>query len=485
MNEVVLIREALRNMPPAAAHSAAESPAADTVYAPLHHGLALRIDRPLVVGNRGVGKSFWASVLAGPEARERAATLYNLDELRHVQVNLGFHESAGITHGPAPSPEQLAQLSSKGYTSQQIWKAVLLRALGPLTGRQLPESLADTLSWSAENIEQMEAALRHADDRLVESKQRFLLVFDALDRLAPEWAAVRDLSNGILRFALEVRGFRAIRAKVFLRADQWHDDVLFGFADASKLRSEKVELSWTQCDLYGLAFAYLRNEGSAGQAFQSLARDVEDARGGSLELDRALSKSALLQEHVFSALAGEFMGTNPRRGRTYNWLHDHLADALGQTSPRSFLVALSAAAKAAGDDLPRVLDHLAIKAGVQAASNVRVDQLTEDYAWIRLALDALAELEVPTSPLTFERRWRERETVGLICEMAKQREMNAPLAFAPPATPSEQGLLQSLKGLGVVEERTESRINVPDIFRVAAKLKRRGGVRVPAPTRRA
>jgi hypothetical protein len=485
VDERDLIREALRSMPPAAAHSAADSPDADSVYAPLHHGSALRIDRPLVVGNRGVGKSFWASVLASEHARERAAALYKLDELRHVQVSLGFHESAGITAGPAPSPEQLGQLREQGYTSQQIWKAVLLRALGPLAGRVLPASLADTLRWSAANIEEMEAALRHADASLLSANQRFLLVFDALDRLAPEWAAVRELSNGILRFALEVRGFRAIRAKVFLRADQSHDEVLFRFADASKLRSERVELTWTQCDLYGLVFQYLWDHPAAGASFQLLVNRVEASVGGNPSfVTRDLRESDSFQEGVFCELAGEFMGSNPRRGRTYNWLHDHLADALGQTSPRSFQIALRAAALAAGNDLPRVLDHLAIKTGVQAASDVRVDQLTEDYAWIRIALDDLEDLEVPASPETFERRWRERETVRRICELAQEREVDAPVAFAPPSKPSEQGILQSLKSLGVIEDRTESRINVPDIFRVAAKLKRRGGVRIPLPAAR-
>jgi hypothetical protein len=396
-----------------------------------------------------MGKSFWASVLASDQARERAAALYKLDELRHVQVTLGFHESAGITAGPAPSPEQLGQLRAQGYTGQQIWKAVLLRALGPLSGRVLPPSLADTLRWSAVNLEETEAALRHADAALLSANQRFLLVFDALDRLAPEWAAVRELSSGILRLALEVRGFRAIRIKIFLRADQWHDEVLFRSVDASKLRNERVELTWTQCDRYGLVFQYLWNHSSAATAFQVLVNRVEANPGGIPSfVTRDLRESGSLQEAVFCEIAGKFIGSNPRRGSAYSWLHGHLADALGQTSPRTFQIALRAAALAADNDLPRALDHVAIRAGVQAASDGRADQLTEDYAWIRIAFADLDELVVPASPETFERRWRERETVRRICELAKTREVDAPVTFAPPATPSEQGILQSPKSLG-------------------------------------
>lgn len=485
MDERNAIRDALRNMPPAAAHSAADSPAAEAVYAPLHHGAALRFDRPLVVGNRGVGKSFWSSVLANEQARERAASLYGQDELRHARVALGFHEDAGKTPGPAPSSEQLAQLRARGSTSPQIWKAVLLRALGPLPGRTLPDSLAEVLAWSSNNIEDMEAALRQADAALLQAGQQFLLVFDALDRLATKWSDVRELTTGLLRFALDVRGFRAIRAKVFLRTDQWHDETLFRFSDASKLRSERVELTWTQCDLYGLVYQHLWDHPTAGHSFQGVVKRVIDERGwGVLNVLRELHHDGDFQERVFRSLAGEFMGTNPRRGRTYNWLHDHLADTSGQTSPRSFQIALREAAHAVNDDVPRVLDHLAIKAGVQAASTVRVEQLTEDYAWIRLVLDALEELEVPTSADTFQRRWKERRTVDRILDLAQQNETYAPVAFAPPSTPSEEAIMQSLKSLGVIEERADLRINVPDIFRVEAKLKRRGGVRVPAPRRK-
>jgi hypothetical protein len=44
----------------------------------------------------------------------------------------------------------------------------------------------------------------------------------------------------------------------------------------------------------------------------------------------------------------------------------------------------------------------------------------------------------------------------------------------------ESVLLESLKTIGVVEERSGDRINMPDLFRVAAKIKRRGGVRPPS-----
>jgi len=41
-----------------------------------------------------------------------------------------------------------------------------------------------------------------------------------------------------------------------------------------------------------------------------------------------------------------------------------------------------------------------------------------------------------------------------------------------------------LKSIGVVEERSAERINMPDLFRVAAEIKRKGGVRPPSEAKR-
>jgi hypothetical protein len=42
-----------------------------------------------------------------------------------------------------------------------------------------------------------------------------LLVFDALDRLGRDWEVIAPLTQGVLRLALDMRGFRAMKAKFF------------------------------------------------------------------------------------------------------------------------------------------------------------------------------------------------------------------------------------------------------------------------------
>src|SRR5208282_3391342 len=85
-------------------------------------------------------------------------------------------------------------------------------------------------------------------------------------------------------------------------------------------------------------------------------------------LAETLSSDAKLQEELFYRIAGEFMGAGAKRGRTYTWIVDHLADAFGETSPRSFITAIQRAADFRPRPRETVIDHAGIRAGVQDAS---------------------------------------------------------------------------------------------------------------------
>jgi hypothetical protein len=116
---------------------------------------------------------------------------------------------------------------------------------------------------------------------------------------------------------------------------------------------------------------------------------------------------------------------------------------------------------------------------VQDASEVRVRQLKEDYDWIDAVLEALQGLEVPCEPNVFISRWRERKTVAHIRAASVQSSKLLPLELEKAGSEPEAALLQALNNIGVVEFRDIRRINMPDIFRVEARIKRRGGVRPP------
>ena len=264
-----------------------------------------------------------------------------------------------------------------------------------------------------------------------------------------------------------------------MRSDQANDDTVFGFADASKLRAEKVDLIWRRRDLYGLLFQRLWDDAESNATFRRMIPKSGLVADHKNDFPDALKNDEGLQADVFYEIAGEFMGSDRRRGRTYSWLHDHLADAFGETSPRSFLIALQRAA--IHDPRPKStpIDYLGIRFGVQEASDVRLAELKEDYLWLVDAVNALEGLEVPCSPEVFIDRWIDRRTIRKMQSEVTTKRRLGPVELEAPTKDQEVALLSALRNIGVIEFRTEDRINMPDIFRVAAKIKRRGGVRPP------
>jgi hypothetical protein len=84
------------------------------------------------------------------------------------------------------------------------------------------------------------------------------------------------------------------------------------------------------------------------------------------------------------------MGKDKKRGATYSWLVQHLADARGETTPREFLTALRATAQFERVSLEHAIDYRGIQHGVAEASENRVDDLLQDYWWIDIVKEPLA-----------------------------------------------------------------------------------------------
>jgi len=470
------IRNVLRELDPKSSSSAAQPLPLKQIYAPIAHRNALDIERPLVVGNRGTGKSVWSGALADSVTRRAIAENYKMPVLRKTEVVLGFHEGAGKVEGVAPSNRTLSALLKKSVSPEYIWIAVLLKAVSEFTGARQNKSISDIASWVQNNPEACEAKLRKADEFFTKSDKKFLIVFDALDRLGANWSEIRPLTHGILQLALEMQSYKSLRAKVFMRTDQYKDAIVFNFPDASKIRASTVQLSWHPTELYGLLFKLLMSDGRSSTSINKLYRAET---GFAISAYTDISNPDV-QKPLFNSIAGEFMGSDHRRGRTYTWIIDHLADAFQETTPRSFLVTLQRAASGRVPPVNTVIDHHGIREGVQSASGIRVDQLSEDYPWISSALSDLEGLEVPCPPASFVKRWQDNRTIKTIVDITTQTQLPGPVELEGMSSKPESLLLESLINIGVIEVRSEEKINMPDIFRVAAKMKRRGGVRPPS-----
>ena len=96
------------------------------------------------------------------------------------------------------------------------------------------------------------------------------------------------------------------------------------------------------------------------------------------ELPTTVRKDEPIQRALFGKLAGRWMGRDSRRDAPYTWIVNHLADAQGQTTPRSFLTAICKAAEESRHryrDAEYTLFYDGLKLGVQAASVNRIKEL--------------------------------------------------------------------------------------------------------------
>lgn len=453
----------------------------DRAFLPTGHRGVLDLRRQLVVGNRGMGKSFWTHALLDPSLRQRLAKVYNHAALRNCQVEIGFNGSTK-TNLFAPTDDDMAGLYRRKVDPDLIWRGVLLRIA--LSMSNAPDTSTPDLEQAIVLLEEQpglySSTLSRLDDQLVAQGQQLLIVFDALDRLGKDWQSIRILSRSLLRLAVGLQSFRSIRAKIFMRVDQFSDLGIFQFPDSSKIRNDHVSLIWQPEELYGLLlFEILRDHASGGPALETVAHDLRATQA--LPIGGADTRGQVDgQRRLIHALAGEFMGSNRKRGLVYTWVPLHLSDAANTCSPRTFLTAWKKAAEHLPAPEGRAVDHLGLLDGVRSASADRLNELYEDYGWIRPSLEALRRQFVPMSRDQLFELWHDKQVIRAIRKSTSDSVVNVPPGLEDTDDPgAPRALLEAMTNVAVMEERSNGKINVPDIFRVEAGILRKGGVAVP------
>ena len=453
-----------------------QPPEARLIYPPWSHAQALDPSTMVVAGIRGAGKSlWWAALLSKNHRRMLSRLLPKAGITEDTVVTAGF--GSGIDVDSAPTKDVLASLLQKGFAARDIWKAVVAwQVLGNEFG--FPhDSWQQRVDAVKQNVEDFERKFAHADRSLAAGRQLHLILFDALDTAADDWDSLRALLKGLLQVTLEMRGRLAVRMKMFLRPDMLEDSSVTSFPDSSKVLSSRVNLFWSRVDLYGLLWQHLGNASSGGEQFREacelqFSQTWEDAEG-IWKIPFQMRIDPDLQRQIFHAITGPWMGRERRRGFPYTWLPNRLADAYGQASPRSFQASIR---KAASTPLPPnweyALHYDGIKGGVQDASQIRVREVEEDYPWVKVVMEPLrGNLVIPCALAEVEQLW----TAADVLARLKRGEFGGRL---PPRRLNIglTGLVDDLKDIGIFQTIGEDRIQMPDVYRVAFGLGRRGGV---------
>jgi hypothetical protein len=449
-----------------------DMPMPGTLYVPPAHVKALRLESSLVIGARGVGKSFWTAALGSPELRRQLGA--SVPDLDRVDVRIGFSLKGDIDL--YPDEATFALLLGQGIDPYKIWCAVIVRWLGSRYGAALPQGWSELIAWMQTHPEDV-ARLLQATQLGFGSGWRGLIVFDALDRTSSDWSSMDAIVRGLLRAALWLKSYPWLHAKIFLRSDQFERTVT-DFPDASKLLATKAELSWAMHDLHGLLWQRLINAPdehgrNLRELYQLVVGNELIERDGAFQLPEPLKRESAAQRALFDALAGPWMGRDKRRGVPYIWAVGHLADSRGQTSPRSFLAAIKQAAadsQERHDDHGLALHYESIKRGIQEASEIRVSEMAEDYRWVRKFLEALQGLNVPCEFEQILVRWEEAFPNG-------PGTANTEYLPAQHIERGWLGVSDDLIRLGILERKKDGRIDMPDLYRVGFSLGRKGGVK--------
>ena len=473
------LREAFGALPEGTSHG--EAPSLADIYLPRSHAKAMAPNNLLVTGMRGAGKTFLWSAFQNPDVRyllARRAGRAILSEQTVVRTGFGITPATGTY----PGKDTLRNLLAQHFDPRIIWRTV---QAWQLAGNAHPLGLRR--SWKArvkyvrDNPEQIDRMFEERDAEFDDKGVYCLTLFDALDRCADDWKEMYRTIRGLLQTAIEMRSYRRLRLKIFLRSDQLNENEVGDFPDASKALSSVVELSWPRHELYGLLWHYLANYESATDLREFLGggdwRSTNIGDQDLYEVPRTLVAKEDRQREKFHQISGPWMGGDPKRGFPYTWIPNHLADTEGRVSPRSFLTALRTAAEDTESHRPDhkyPLHYESIKRGVQEASKIRVRELQEDYPWVHQVLRPLRGLVVPCGFDQIRDFWISEGVLDRLADDVDQDEVKLPPLHIKQGA---AGVREDLESLGIFLRMRDGRINIPDVFRVGYGLGRRGGVK--------
>ena len=216
--DVTRAREALAALPEGTSHG--ETPTPDHVYLPPSHVKAMDPDTLVVTGMRGAGKTFWWSALQDSDVRRlvgRSAARSALGG--NAEVRTGF----GVKPSPDdyPGKDVLRRLLDDGVEPRTIWRTVQSWHLAP-DDHPLRRNATwkDRVRHVDREPEQIDRLFQQRDTEFDGKGSYFLVLFDALDRCSDDWKAMYRLIRGLMQAAIDVRSYRRLRIKVFLRSDQ-------------------------------------------------------------------------------------------------------------------------------------------------------------------------------------------------------------------------------------------------------------------------
>lgn len=318
------------------------------------------------------------------------------------------------------------------------------------------------------------AALDALDQKLIDEDRRIFIVYDELDTLgASDWKAVQSAVQGLAAFwANYTRRWRRLRAKIFLRTDLYQRIGTSAGADFAKLAANRVEISWSDRNLYAMLTKRMANTSTDLLSYCRGAKiefDSDSELGEIPKIDSAEQARPLINRMI-----GQHMGANVKKGMTYRWLLDHIRDGRGQAIPRPLVRLIESAAEVQRNTgtrprWPILIEPGRLRRALETVSEEHVGDSSDEWKWIK-QLGAALNKDSATREVPWDRKQVER---------VLERSWNALKGQDAKATlpaDSARDFVSYLIEVGIFRERHDGRLDVPDLFLFGLGLKRKGGV---------
>jgi hypothetical protein len=315
-------------------------------------------------------------------------------------------------------------------------------------------------------------ALDRLDAELVRRDARIFIGYDELDTLGgADWRTRTAAIRGLVAFwASYTRRWRRIRAKIFLRTDLFQRHATAGGADLAKLAANRAELTWSDRNLYAMLLKRIANTSPDLREYCEAARvhfDEDPDLGWLPRLGRAGDARPFVERMV-----GPYMGRNVKKGLVFRWLLDHIRDGCGQALPRPLVRLVEEAASVEANapsraGRPRLLQATSFRRALDVVSREHVTQALDEWPWLAGVRERVSGDQVP---------WDRRQQVERLLTPGFGKNWGSQPDVPPPASDARE-LVEYLIEIGVFRERSDGRIDVPDLFLAGLGLKRKGGVR--------
>ncbi|KEO84310.1 hypothetical protein EL26_05955 [Tumebacillus flagellatus] len=456
------------------------------------HKRVLDPDTLLILGGRGAGKTQLFRLLAFPNGRGALADVTGVDKLSFLDRTMWVTGYGGERNHGLKFPSQESGEIFSDTADVLDWRAFwlgltlgsVLRHIGDFPGsnvfERIPSEIKKTLTdelqlvsvWVPmvkKELEIISFVLDKVDETLIKEDRWLFITYDELDKLTISHSKLAIPIRELLAFWLDRwRRWDRIRPKIFLRNDLFAPEFL-GFPDASKLQAYQIRLEWQASWLYQLFMKRMAN--SDARLLQYLQKVPDVISKHDPILGYIPRSEERVYQDVIRNMVGQFMGKDAKKGITHRWIPNHLQDSNGRIAPRSFIKLFERAArfelerfdlKQLPDD--RLLQPTHLQGALMETSIDRIRELAEEeYPWLNDLKPSLAGIEVPTAKSNIlaairNTEWRKESKV--------------------PASDSD-GIFKVLLKLGVLETRSDGKVNMPDIYLYGFSMLRRGGIRRP------